>query len=295
MPSVYQSRRPRASPLWQVVHHSWDDFLADYETRHRPTHGPLDPAAVSVVQAFYRCGDLAVGFTRLHCPDCGHEKLVAFTCKCRCFCPSCHQRRALSTGDWIAHHVCREVPHRQFVFTIPRMLRGIFRKRRKLLTILFHVATATLRDVFRAGLDLPDGRIAAVAAVHTFGDYLIFHPHLHVLAADGLFDKQGRFHCMPSESAAPVAELFRHRFLHALREAKLISAAKLSDLLGWKHSGFHVNHGQKPVAPHDIAGRKHLAEYLLRMPFSLQKMHWNETSKTVIYRSRKHWNTKRNF
>jgi len=31
------------------------------------------------------------------------------------------------------------------------------------------------------------------------------------------------------------------------------------------------------------------------MPFSLQKMHWNESSKTVIYRSRKHWRTKRNF
>jgi hypothetical protein len=30
------------------------------------------------------------------------------------------------------------------------------------------------------------GRLAAVAAVHTFGDYLFFHPHLHVLAADGL-------------------------------------------------------------------------------------------------------------
>ena len=39
----------------------------------------------------------------------------------------------------------------------------------------------------------------------------------------------------------------------------------------------------------------HLAEYLLRMPFSLQKIHWNEITKTVIYRSRKHWRTKRNF
>ena len=183
----------------------------------------------------------------------------------------------------------------EIVFTIPRMLRGIFRKRRKLLTLLFHTATETLRDAFRARHDLPDGRIAAVAAVHSFGDYLIFHPHLHVLAADGLFDKAGRFHCMPAESAAPVADLFRHRFLHALREAKLISPRRLADLLGWKHSSFHLDHGPKPVAPHDIAGRKHLAEYLLRMPFSLQKIHWNETSKTVIYRSRRHWRAKRNF
>jgi hypothetical protein len=72
----------------------------------------------------------------------------------------------LSTGDWIATSVCREVPHRQFVFTMPRMLRGIFRKRRKLLTILFH--TETLRDAFRARLGLPDDPIAAVAAVHSF-------------------------------------------------------------------------------------------------------------------------------
>jgi hypothetical protein len=38
-----------------------------------------------------------------------------------------------------------------------------------------------------------------------------------------------------------------------------------------------------------------LAEYLLRAPFSLQKIHWNPATKTVIYRSRRSWNTKRNF
>ena len=42
-------------------------------------------------------------------------------------------------------------------------------------------------------------------------------------------------------------------------------------------------------------GRKRLAEYLLRHPFSLQKITWNATSKTVIYRSKRHHNTKRNF
>lgn len=38
------------------------DFLADYEMRHRLTQEPLDPAAVSVVQSFPHCGDLASGF-----------------------------------------------------------------------------------------------------------------------------------------------------------------------------------------------------------------------------------------
>ncbi len=296
MPSIYQPRRPRASPLWQLVHHGWDEFLASYESKHRKNLGPLHPAATATVESFLRCGDLASGFTRLQCPDCGHERLLAFTCKGRHFCPSCHQRRVRSTSNWIATAVCHEVPHRQFVFTIPKTLRGIFRKRRQLLTHLFHTATETLRDSFRARLKLPDGKLGAIAAVHTFGDYLIFHPHLHVLAADGLFTPDDRFHCMPAEDLDPAIELFRHRFLHALHDAKLINRQKLADLLSWKYSGFHIHDGgEKPIDAHDSAGRKRLAEYLLRHPFSLQKITWNATTQTVIYRSKRHHNTKRNF
>jgi hypothetical protein len=296
MPSIYQPRRPRASPLWQIVHHGWDTFLANYEQQHRKTLGPLRPNTVATVQSFLRCGDLAAGFTRFHCPDCGHEKLLAFTCKGRHLCPACHQRRVRSTSSWIAACVCHDVPHRQFVFTIPRVLRGIFRKRRHLLTHLFHTATSTLEEAFRTRLNLPDGRIGAVAAVHTFGDYLIFHPHLHILAADGLFAPDGTFHCMPEESLAPAIELFRHRFLHALREAGLISPRKLDQLLAWKHSGFNIDSGGKEIiAPDDVAGRERLAQYLLRHPFSLQKITWNATTKTVIYRSKRHHNIKRNF
>ncbi len=67
MPSVYQPRRPRASPLWQIVHHAWGDFRAGYERAHRKTYGPLRYDAVAVVDQFYRCGDLAAAtlLTRL--------------------------------------------------------------------------------------------------------------------------------------------------------------------------------------------------------------------------------------
>jgi hypothetical protein len=68
MSAVHQSRRPRASPLWQIVHHAWDDFLASYEKHHRRAMGPLRPNAIATVRAFLRCGDLAAGFTRFHLP-----------------------------------------------------------------------------------------------------------------------------------------------------------------------------------------------------------------------------------
>ena len=82
-----------------------------------------------------------------------------------------------------------------------------------------------------------------------------------------------------------MTELFRHRFLHALSDGKHLSARKVADLLSWKHSSFHIDSGgEKPIAPNDTDGRKRPAEYLLRAPFSLQKITWNPNTKTVIYR-----------
>jgi hypothetical protein len=39
------------------------------------------------------------------------------------FCPSCHQKRVLRFGAWVAEEVLAPVPHRQYVFTVPKMLR----------------------------------------------------------------------------------------------------------------------------------------------------------------------------
>jgi hypothetical protein len=147
------------------------------------------------------------------------------------------------------------------VFTIPKVLRGIFRKRRQLRSLLFQSAIDTLTESSRPQLGLAEGKLGAVAAVHTFGDYLIFHPHIHVLVADGLFAPDGRFHCLPQGAIGPMTELFRHRFLAILREKKLISPNKLSDLPGWKHSGFHVHDGRDDlIGANNRDGRKRLAE-----------------------------------
>ena len=62
------------------------------------------------------------------------------------------------------------------MITIPKVLRGIFRKRRHLLTLLFHTAISTLQDAFRTRLGLPDGRIGAIAAVHTSQEKITWNP-----------------------------------------------------------------------------------------------------------------------
>jgi len=50
--------------------------------------------------------------------------------------------------------------------------------------------------------------VATVLAIQTFGDYLNFHPHLHLLVADGLFTPSGLFYCMPRCNLKALEELF---------------------------------------------------------------------------------------
>jgi hypothetical protein len=84
----YDGRCPEESVLYGVVQAEIETFLARAETRGRPV-----PRFVErVFRAYLECGVLAHGFLRLHCDECGYDRLVPFSCKGR-FCPSCAGRR----------------------------------------------------------------------------------------------------------------------------------------------------------------------------------------------------------
>ena len=61
----------------------------------------------------------------------------------------------------------------------------------------FRVAHECPIEFLRTSLGLPEGVLGIVMAIHTFGEYLDFHPHLHALVADGLFARSGVFHVIP--------------------------------------------------------------------------------------------------
>ena len=61
------------------------------------------------------CGNLERGFARIRCDHCEHEYLLAFSCKSRCFCPSCHQKNVQTTARFILDQVVAPVPHRHYV------------------------------------------------------------------------------------------------------------------------------------------------------------------------------------
>jgi hypothetical protein len=188
--------------------------------------------------------------------------------------------------------VVATVPHRHYALAIPRMLRPYFQRHRHLLKRLCTLAHESLREYLRTALDCPQGVPGIILTLHMFGEYLDFHPHIHALVADGLFvrptndDGTSRgeqaqtlnsqlstfnFHALPDSPLKPLEELFRAKVINLLVEQKLLPAERVQVLYSWKHSGFNVHAGQI-VPPEAKADLEDLAQYILRNPFSVEKM-----------------------
>jgi len=172
-----------------------------------------------------------------------------------------------------AEHVVAEiiepVPHRRVVFTIPRVLRGLFQRERRLLGLLVRPARDAIVPSVRAILDRHEATPGLVVSIQTFGSYAAnFHPHVHALLTDGAFTEEGEFLQLPYFDARLVEEVFRRRVLQRLHRAERLSEEFLNSLLGWAHSGFSV-HGEQTVSTEDLKGAERLARYLTRGPMPL--------------------------
>ena len=78
---------------------------------------------------------------------------MAFSCKQRSCGPTCDQKSALLLGHRLKDEVFANVPHRQWVFTIPKRLRVYFRFDRSLLGKLCRAAYDTVREVYALEID----------------------------------------------------------------------------------------------------------------------------------------------
>ena len=291
---LYQPRQPRRSPLWRCVRDHGRAFLTDYDRHHHARDGPLRPVVSEVLEKFTRCGDLHRGFARVRCPHCQLEYLLAFSCKTRGFCPSCQQRRTVETAQFLVTDVLAIVPHRHYVFSLPVALRGFFQRDRSLLKVLCRLANESLVEYFRNALDRADGAPGVVLTLHTFGDFLNFHPHIHAVVSDGLFDRSGAYHPVEEHRLRALREIFQAKVYRVLVQQKLLSPALVHRFLQWKHSGFNLFRGEAVVGTHR-AELENLAQYILRHSFSVEKMTYLPQNGRVVYHSRMNQTTRRNF
>ena len=170
-------------------------------------------------EGFLRCGILDYGFARVHCPECSYDRLVAFSCKGRGFCPSCGARR-MEDG---AAHLCNEVlppliPYRQWVLSFPRPLRYLMAYSpaicRDITRILSRVVFRFLRRQAKTFLKLKSVQLAhpgLLVVIQRFGSGLNLNVHLHALGTDGVYvlDDEGRpvFWALPEPTREELDQL----------------------------------------------------------------------------------------
>jgi ribosomal protein S27E len=272
-PPRYRPRNPRATSLYQLLETHYETVKGLWEERFERRYGFWRGFYDKAVTRYYDCGLFESGFARVRCTSCPNEFLVALSSKGRGLCPSCGAKRAAAIFSELLHNqILADVPHAQWVFSIPKMLRPYFLYHRELLGDMARIAYDTVREMMSAAVDVPDARPGMVGVIQTFSSSLKWNPHLHSIASRGVWTPHGEWMPVPYVDEHRAELLFRHKILTLLRDRGLISQDRIDLRLSWRHSGFSV-HNRTTVYPADTEGLHKLACYLMRasgQPFSTQ-------------------------
>ena len=109
-PPGYGRHRPEATLLYQLVEQHYPAFREMRAMAGRSLPDYIEQE----FDAYLKCGRLEAGFLRVRCEHCHAEKLVAFSCKKRGFCPSCGARRMAETAALLTDEVLPERPLRHW-------------------------------------------------------------------------------------------------------------------------------------------------------------------------------------
>ncbi len=115
VPARFERHRPEATLLYELVDQHYPAFLAALERDGRS----LPTFVQQEFDAYLTCGRLEYGILRVRCTQCHAERLVAFSCKRRGFCPSCGARRMVETAALLVAEVLPRQPLRHRVLSVP--------------------------------------------------------------------------------------------------------------------------------------------------------------------------------
>src|ERR1051326_6122074 len=186
----------------------------------RLTH-MLSPEQRRVMRAIERCRTAALGGHVEQCDTCGHQRISYNSCRNR-HCPKC---QSLAKARWLEARLADLLPVEYFhvVFTLPEQLASVaLQNKRVVYNLLFAATAETLRTIAADPRHL-GAEIGFLAVLHTWGQTLCHHPHLHcVIPGGGLAADGARWiSCRPGFflSVHVLARLFRRLFLQGLERA----------------------------------------------------------------------------
>ena len=206
----YQRRAPELTVLHELVTRYAQTMIAELREADPEGGGGLPRYVERELAAYIRCGILAHGFTRVRCQACDDEIVVAFSCKRRGICPSCTARRMADTAAHIVDRVLPRAPYRQWVFTVPKLLRLRLARDPAWASGVGQLAVRAIgawqRRVARArGVHAP--LTGAVTFVQRLGGLVNLNVHFHLVVPDGVFVEDGdglRFVMLPVPTNANV-------------------------------------------------------------------------------------------
>lgn len=230
---------------------------------------------VKVLNAVVRCRTAALGGHRDQCPGCGHKIAISYnSCRDR-HCPKC---QTAERNRWVTQRQAEILPVGYFhvVFTLPHEFSALALQNKKLLYgLLFRASAETLLEV-AANPEHLGAAIGFLSILHTWGQNLLVHPHVHCLVpAGGISPDRQRWIPTRPNFLLPIPvlrEVFRGKFLDGVmrlfRAGKLLLTGELVALGSEKaFRSFLKPLGEKEwvvYAKAPFRGPDHLLQYLAR-------------------------------
>jgi Putative transposase/Transposase zinc-binding domain len=224
------------------------------------------------------------------CSACGQCQFVYNSCRNR-HCPKC---QAGNRAAWLEREAQWLLPveYHHLVFTLPAALRVLVGENAGLVYgLLFDAASAAVRELAADPKHL-GAQVGMTAVLHTWGQNLSLHPHLHVMATGGGLscNRQGEVDDSPCWRSArpgfflpvkPLSRLFRGKFLAGLRQAMAANEVRWPESLrddqarqAWLKAlaaQDWVVHCKPPCAGPEVV-LKYLAQYSYRVAISNQRL-----------------------
>jgi Putative transposase/Transposase zinc-binding domain len=215
--------RPRLD-VAEVIRSCYDEFLERYGAG-------LTPAQRRALDDLTACRTAALGGHVLGCPECGYQQISYNSCGNR-HCPKCYGTAAARWLDAQAADLL-EAPYFDVVFTLPRALDPIaLANPREVYGLLMRAAAETLIEVAADPKHL-GAEIGVLAVLHTWGQNLELHPHVHCVVAGGGLSPDGTrwIGCRPNFflPVRVLGRVFRGKFLAGLRAVFASGRLRLAD------------------------------------------------------------------
>jgi len=182
----------------------------------------LTAEQLKALKAILTCRTAAQGAHVDRCDECGFEQISYNSCRNR-HCPKC---QTFAKEEWIDRQKQNLIDRRYFhvVFTIPAELRPLFYQNQdKLYSLLFKAASETLQELC-ADKKFLGAKPGITVVLHTWGQNLSYHPHLHCIVTGGGLTELGTWKDSRKKFFLPVKVLsrkFRGKLLYYLKKEDL--------------------------------------------------------------------------